>query len=63
MQKNDASQRQTRSLDNIVKNPDSWRFHDKKSNPKNFHDIFVSEGSSTKIINERNNSETFEKQA
>lgn len=35
-----SSQIQTRSLDNIVENPDSWRFHNKV----NSNDLFINDG-------------------
>lgn len=56
-----ASQRQTRSLDNIVENPDGWRFHDKKNNS---HVLFINKGNTTVVngTNSSNNkSETIEK--
>lgn len=56
-----ASQRQTRSLDNIVENPDGWRLHDRKSNS---NVLFINEGRTT-VVNEanssNNHSETIEK--
>lgn len=56
-----ASQRQTRSLDNIVENPDVWRFHEKKNNS---HVLFINKGNNS-VVNgtnlSNNNSEIIEK--
>ena len=46
-----ASQIQTRSLDNIVENPDSWRFHDKI----NSNVLFITDGS-TSVVKEASSS-------
>lgn len=46
-----ASQMQTRSLDNIVENPDSWRFHDKI----NSNVLFITDGS-TSFVKEASSS-------
>ena len=46
-----ASQIQTRSLDNIVENPDGWRFHDKI----NSNVLFITDGS-TSVVKEASSS-------
>lgn len=46
-----ASPMQTRSLDNIVENPDSWRFHDKI----NSNVLFITDGS-TSFVKEASSS-------
>lgn len=55
-----TSQRQARSLDNIVENPDHWRFNDKFNNANNnSHLIFINESNnsvSTGDVGASNNS-------
>lgn len=59
-----TSQRQTRSLDNIVENPDSWRFHEKLNSNILFINEEINENSSTKIgtssSNNKNDGEKIE---
>lgn len=54
------SQRQTRSLDNVVENPDSWRFLEKKNTSNN---LYINKG--TTVVNgsksSNNHSGTIEK--
>jgi hypothetical protein len=52
-----TSQRQTRSLDNIVENPDHWRFNDNR----NAHLEFINEAKGSALGSTTNSSELIEK--
>lgn len=63
MHRNASQQRQTRSLDNIVENPDSWRFHDKINSNVLFINQENNTNSSTNGTSSSNNKQQKQQQS